>query len=275
VDHPARLSDALEATLVVVRHGESEWVAEGRFQGRGDPPLSPLGERQADLVAARLADPTSGAPLPLPEGPPRCIWHSPLRRASATAERIGAAQRRPVPVRPLEALTELAQGSWEGLLHSEVAAGWPELLEGWRRDPMTAHAPGGESLSEAAARVDDALSRIVEALEPTGPRVPASSSPVLGYPAATRDEATPPVPPRPWAVAVAHDGVFRLLALRLLELPIARFWSLPFALCAITVIDLRGGRASLRAHNLAEHLAPLADEARAAAEARGDRRGAL
>ena len=45
----------LVATLVLVRHGESTWVAEGRFQGRQDPPLSELGQQQAQLVANRLA----------------------------------------------------------------------------------------------------------------------------------------------------------------------------------------------------------------------------
>ena len=82
-------------------------------------------------------------------------------------------------------------------------------------------------------------------------------------------------PPEPWALLVAHDGIFRLALMSLLDVPLERFWSFPFSLCAISVLALREGVASLRAHNLSEHLAALADEARAAAEARGDRRGAL
>jgi broad specificity phosphatase PhoE len=73
----------------------------------------------------------------------------------------------------------------------------------------------------------------------------------------------------PWAVLVAHDGVFRVLVLTLFGLPLERFWSFPFNLCAITVVALQDGVPVLRAHNLSEHLAPIA------AEARGDRRGAL
>jgi broad specificity phosphatase PhoE len=79
----------------------------------------------------------------------------------------------------------------------------------------------------------------------------------------------------PWGVLVAHDGIFRVLMLTLFALPLERFWSFPFNLCAITVVSFQNGVPVLRAHNLAEHLAPLAEEARAAAEARGDRRGAL
>ena len=93
--------------------------------------------------------------------------------------------------------------------------------------------------------------------------------PVPGY-ASTGASA-----PAPWAVLVAHDGVFRLALLSLLDLPYERFWSVPFNLCAITVVDVHDGSATLRAHNLSEHLAPLAAEARAAQEARGERRGAL
>jgi hypothetical protein len=97
------------------------------------------------------------------------------------------------------------------------------------------------------------------------------SDPIPGYPGAS----APALLQKPWAILVAHDGIFRLSLLALLGLPIHRFWSVPFNLCAITVVGIHGGRATLHAHNLSEHLAPLAQEARAAEEARGERRGAL
>jgi broad specificity phosphatase PhoE len=79
----------------------------------------------------------------------------------------------------------------------------------------------------------------------------------------------------PWTIVVAHDGVFKVLLLTLFELPLARFWLFPFALAGISVVEMRGGRPTLRAHNLTEHLAPLLDErAREAAEER-ERTGAL
>jgi broad specificity phosphatase PhoE len=79
----------------------------------------------------------------------------------------------------------------------------------------------------------------------------------------------------PWSILVAHDGVFKVTALTLLDLPLRAFWTLPFALCGISVVELRAGRATLRAHNLTDHLAPLLEErAQALSEAR-ERSGAL
>jgi len=146
------------ATLALIRHGESTYAAEGRFQGRHDPPLTALGERQAALVAARLADRDAGTPLPLPTGPPLGVWHSPLRRAAQTALAVADAQAAPVPLHPTAGFTEIAQGEWEGQLLPDVKARWSSELEAWRRQPMQSHAPGGESLAEAGQRIRQARS---------------------------------------------------------------------------------------------------------------------
>lgn len=271
------------ATIVLVRHGESEWIREGRFQGRQDPPLSELGRRQADMVAQRLARRDEHTPLPIPAGPPRAIWHSPLSRAADTARAIAFAQPDGVPLRPTDGLIELAQGEWEGQPHSIVSTRWAAELAAWRHSPMTSHAPGGEALPDAGRRVGRALAEIKADLgraadgsaQPGSDALAAAAGarhdPVPGYPST----APSGLPPEPWAVLVAHDGIFRLTLMTLLEMPFERFWSLPFNLCAITVVALHDGVPALRAHNLSEHLAPLTEEARAAAEARGDRRGAL
>lgn len=279
-----RLPPRLTATLVLVRHGESTWIAEGRFQGRLDPPLSPLGERQAALVADRLARPADGVALPVPAGPPAGVWHSPLARAARTAQLIADEQAVPVPVQAAVGLTEIAQGEWEGLPHAEVRARWPAELAAWRRSPMSDHAPGGESLAAAVARVAGALAEIIGNLvaragvtgggDPDAAAAAASLrfDPVPGYPIS---EVAGEPTSEPWAVLVAHDGIFRLALMTLLHVPYERFWSFPFNLCAISVIGLHDGVPVLRAHNLTDHLAPLADEETAAAEARGERRGAL
>ncbi len=242
---PPRLS-GVEGSLALVRHGESTWITEGRFQGSQDPPLSPAGERQAALVAARLRD--SGAPpaLPLPTSPPIGIWHSTLRRAASTAAAIAAARNGEVPVHPDERLVEIAQGEWEGLKHAEVIARFGTELEAWRLDPIGHHAPGGESVPDAARRVRAALDAILAALA-TGTSPASDSDPVLGYGSSTR--------PGRWAIVVAHDGILRLLLLALLDVPLERYWAFPFELCAVTVIELRDPNNRLRAHNLAEHLA--------------------
>jgi broad specificity phosphatase PhoE len=263
----------LEATLVLVRHGESTWVAERRFQGRGDPPLSELGARQAALVAERLAAPHAPPPLPIPSGPPIGVWHSPLRRAAQTAEAIGqaVASRGPgaPPLHPSESFTEIAQGRWQGLLASEVQARWPDQLAGWRRDPTRFHAPGGESLAEASHRVEQGLDEVIAALRPGAAWTGRSARPAAGGHRTLVPGYHQAPPTHPWAVLVAHDGIFRLTLLRLLRLPRSRFWSFPFVLAGISVFDLHDGFAVLRAHDLNAHLAPLTpvtDPASAAAE---------
>lgn len=264
------LPTRLAATLVLVRHGESTWVAEGRFQGRQDPPLSELGRRQAALVAERLAERDERTPLPIPTGPPLGLWHSPLQRAAETARIIAARQSTPVELYPNHGLTEIAQGHWEGEHQSDVRSRWPNELAAWRRTPARAHAPGGEPLIEATQRVRTGLTEIVARLPPlTSPAGPYD--PVPGYATIAAGDG----PPEPWALLVAHDGIFRLTLINLLGLPLERFWSFPFNLAAITVVTLHSGVAALRAHNLSDHLEPLADEERAAQEARGERRGAL
>jgi len=235
--------------LALIRHAETSWVVEDRFQGRLDPPLSERGRRQARLVAERLGHRDRASLLPLPATPPTTMWHSPLERAAATAREIGT-ELPGVPLVTSEALTEISAGDWEGRLNSEVALEDGERLAAWRRDPTSASAPGGEALPDAAARVRAGIDRLLAELADT--------------------EGT-----EPWAVVVAHDGILRLVVLDALEMPLARFWSLPFGLCAISVLEIRDGRTSLRAHNLADHLAPLAEDPLAAEEARGDRRGTL
>ena len=217
--------------LALIRHGESAWIVEGRFQGQGDPPLSRIGERQAAAVGARMAATSEMPSVPVPGGPPLAIWHSPLLRAAQTAQAIHAARKADTPLRPLDELMELGQGEWEGRTHAEVSERWPDELAAWRDDPLNHHAPGGESLREGMVRVRSALGTI---LADDG----------------ADDEA-------PWAIVVAHVGILRLLMLSLLEIGIEHFWSFPLTLASVTVLDLSGDVAQLRAHNLDAHIAAL------------------
>src|SRR3954454_19748281 len=85
------IPDVLEATVVLLRHGESTAIVDGRFQGQLDTPLSPTGRRQADLAAARLPRAHTPPALPVPLGPPVEIAHSPLTRTSQTATAVAGA----------------------------------------------------------------------------------------------------------------------------------------------------------------------------------------
>ena len=263
----------LDATLVLVRHGESTAIVERRFQGQSESPLSPTGLRQAALVARRLARPHDRPALPLPAGPPLTIVHSPLARAAQTAAEIGAAIAgpegfaRPVPVRADPRFMEIGQGAWETRLADEIAAADGERLAAWRRTPTLAWAPGGERLDDVRARVAPGVADLLAELAAAGRPGSITAPQVAGY----RDA----IPDQPWSIVVGHDGAFKVLLLALFDLPLERFWMWSSELCGISVIEIRAGRPLVRAMNLTEHLAGLLDEdAQADREARA-RSGAL
>ena len=242
---PPLTPDGLDATLVLARHGESTFIVEGRFQGQADPPLSPTGLLQADLLGRWLAGPAGATALPVPDRPPLEVAHSPLRRATQTAVGVSQAMRaagKSVACRPDPAFLEIGQGEWEGLHRTEIDARYAAELAAWRRRPHEAWAPGGESLAEVQARVRPALAkmlaRLAEGRAPGSPDRPQ----VAGY----RD----PVPDQPWSIIVGHDGMFKVLLLTLFDLPLDRFWMWGLNLCGVSVIELRAGRPVLRAHNL-------------------------
>jgi broad specificity phosphatase PhoE len=144
---------------------------------------------------------------------------------------------------------------------AEVTERWGEILQAWRRDPMTAWAPGGESIAEVDVRARVALRGILAELSVGAAESAFTRSQVLGYGELPADE--------PWSIVVGHDGVFKVALLALLGYPLDRFWTLPFALCGITVVEIRSGHPRLRLHNATDHLTSIETEAeRLAAEAR-------
>ncbi len=267
LSEPALIPEGLDATLVLVRHGESRYIVEGRFQGQADTPLTERGERQAALVAERLGRPHARPALPIPDGPALEIVHSPLSRTAATATAIAAAMGGAVPGRPDDGFLEIGQGEWEGLHRDEIAARDGSILSTWRRRPTEAWAPGGESLPEVQARVRPSLAALLA-------RLAAAGTP------GTRDRDQVPVygdavASHPWSVLVAHDGVFKITLLTLFDLPLERFWMWSMDLCGVSVIELRGGQPVVRAFNHTGHLASLLDEAAVEAQEARSRSGAL
>jgi broad specificity phosphatase PhoE len=110
----------MDAThLLVIRHGQSEWNAIGRWQGHADPPLSELGRRQAFLAAAAV-------------GAVDAIVSSDLLRAAETAAII-AQQLGVGPVVVDDRLRERDAGEWTGLTHGEIEDQWPGWIEGKKR----------------------------------------------------------------------------------------------------------------------------------------------
>lgn len=134
-------------TILLARHGESDWNAAGRWQGHADRPLTELGRRQAALLAEELAAVQLEA-----------VYASDLRRAWETAE-IAVAGRGLDVVR-LRELREVDVGSWSGLSRAEAAKRFPEAFERWRSG---GHGwEDGEPYDDMAARVVAAVRRIAE-----------------------------------------------------------------------------------------------------------------
>ena len=259
-DEVSPIPDGLDATLVLVRHGESTLIAEGRFQGRADSPLTAIGRRQAALVAARLAGPRVPPVLPIPVGPPLEVVHSPLGRATETADAIVTAMGTvgwEAPRRPDDGFPEIGQGDWQGLHRDEIGLRYGAELAAWRRTPLDVWAPGGESLPEVQARVRPALATVLARLAEGRAPGTLDRSQVAGF--------GEPAAVHPWSVVVGHDGVFKIVLLTLFALSLERYWMWSMDLCAITVVEFRAGRPVLRAHNLAAHLAPLDADREAAA----------
>jgi probable phosphoglycerate mutase len=110
--------------LLLVRHGESTWNAQSRWQGQADPPLSPLGERQAEEAAERVAEIATIT----------AVWTSDLARAQRTAELI-ASRLGVERVRTEPRLRERDVGSWSGLTRDEIEDRWPGYLAARRAPP--------------------------------------------------------------------------------------------------------------------------------------------
>lgn len=257
----ARLIPAgLDAVIVLLRHGQTQFIVEKRFQGAMEAPLTTLGEEQARLAGRRLAEPRTAPALPIPDSAPFAIVHSPLGRARRSAElaveEMNAAGRATPPLRVDAGFLEIAQGGWEGLTEQEITARFGDTLGGWRRWPMKFHAEGGETLDEVSARVEPALARLLSEMAVGSAPGTMDRHQVLGY----GDVG----PERRWSLIVAHGGVFKVVACALLGLPLEHFWNFDFGLGAITVIEIRAGRAVLLALNLDSHLGgqpgPAADE---------------
>jgi probable phosphoglycerate mutase len=134
--------------LLLVRHGQTDWNAEGRIQGIVDTPLSALGREQAAELAARLA-----------AEPIDAIVSSDLVRARETAAPL--AQARGLEVRAEPRLRERAFGIFEGHTYSEVEANWPSEFAIWRRREPGYAVPGGESYLALRARVLACLGELV------------------------------------------------------------------------------------------------------------------
>ncbi|CAN7431441.1 histidine phosphatase family protein [Pseudoxanthomonas sp. LjRoot143] len=138
--------------ILLARHGETPWNAEGRYQGQIDIPLSPVGEGQAKALGQRLKDIRIDRAVA-----------SPLSRAQLTAK-LALGDARAEMLQTDADLQEIAHGEWEGLLASEIQDKDPARLLAWREEPDTVLMPGGESLRQVLDRSWRGLARAAEGL---------------------------------------------------------------------------------------------------------------
>jgi probable phosphoglycerate mutase len=129
--------------MILLRHGQTRLSVDRRYSGRGEVPLTELGEQQARAAAKRLANsPWLDGPAP--------ILASPLGRARQTAEAVGEATGGEVSCH--DGLVETDFGEWEGLSFSEASQQYSELHGAWLGNPSVAP-PSGESMDEVFERV--------------------------------------------------------------------------------------------------------------------------
>ena len=131
-----------------VRHGQTRWNMEMKYQGHTDIALSDEGIRQAECVAGRLA-----------REPFTAVYASDLSRAFATAETI--AVRHSLTVTAIPALREICFGDWEGLTYNGISEKWPDLMHNLYVNPDEVIIPGGESFRVVKERASAAVTELI------------------------------------------------------------------------------------------------------------------
>lgn len=205
----------MSTRLLIVRHGQTDWNIDGRFQGQTDIPLNATGHKQAHALARRLA----AKPL-------EAIYASDLKRASLTAsiihQALSADGRSPLILEPR--LREMCFGEWEGLTYREIQARQPRQLSRWESDLEQVAPPAGETLLEMAERVQAAFQSILAAH-------PGKS-----------------------VLLVAHGGPLQMLIAQALGMPPGRFWQIHLSNASLSELNLYPEGAILNYLNSTSHL---------------------
>ena len=139
-------------TLILIRHGLTDWNAAGRFQGRHDIPLNEIGHLQAATMARAVAG--MG---------PEVLYASPLTRTRQTAAPLG--QNTGLVAITDDRLMEIDVAAWEGYTAEDVAKIDPDFFPALRAGHDARRSPEGETAMETGARVHAALADIVAANE--------------------------------------------------------------------------------------------------------------
>lgn len=140
--------------IYLVRHGQTEFNAAGRWQGQVDSPLTQLGLSQASRVAETLHRLVNTSEV--------AIFSSPLGRAQHTAKIIAEKLGKPDGIILDPQLMEVGMGSWDGLTDVDIEYQWPNARAGLDRHEWFFHSPNGETYEVMSTRVNRALKIIRE-----------------------------------------------------------------------------------------------------------------
>ena len=138
---PKLPSKSKYARVILVRHGETDWNKEGRFQGQIDIPLNENGRDQASAAGDLLKN------IQIDKA-----YSSSMSRPLETAKIILRSHPK-IEVQQKEELIEIGHGMWEGKLETEIASEWGDLLNDWKKSPEKVQMPQGENLEEVSLRV--------------------------------------------------------------------------------------------------------------------------
>lgn len=203
--------------LLLVRHGETEWNRQKKFQGQIDVPLNDNGRQQAKEAGEFLKDVQIDGAI-----------SSPMLRPKETAESI--LQHHPdIELELLPDLCEISHGLWEGKFEPEIEKEFPGLLKDWQSAPETVQMPEGENLQQVWERGRRAWESIV-----------------LKY---SKEPKT--------ILVVAHDAINKAILCQLFGLGPEHFWNFKQGNGAVTVVDYPKGADGypvLQSMNITTHL---------------------
>lgn len=198
--------------VLIIRHGETAWNKADIFRGRVQIGLSETGLKQAEKLAKFLSHKKIQA-----------LYCSPLQRALQTAEAV--ANRQNLAAQPLEGLTDLDFGKWEGVPVQEVKIKYPEAFQTWHDRPDRVEIPEGESLEQARKRALDTINKIM----------------------ADNKQGT--------VAIVTHRVITKVLECALLGLDNSHFWNIEQDTVGVTTFIFTGKIFILKHHNDVSFLA--------------------
>lgn len=216
--------------LLLVRHGETDWNRQGRFQGQIDVPLNANGHQQVQQAAEFLKlEPIDFA------------VSSPMLRPKETADAI-LVHHPQIPMTFQSDFCEISHGTWEGKLESEIAEEYAQELEQWRTQPEMVQMPEGENLQQVWDRAIAAWQTLVET-------------------ARSNNQGTTQV-----GLVVAHDAINKVILSHVVGAGAEKFWCFKQGNGAVSVIDYPAeGPPILQAMNITTHLGGVLDRTAAGA----------